>query len=53
MSSDGRVSMAGDDNKGGLTCSRSFGDFNLKPASSGKDVKAEDVITSQPEVAIY
>lgn len=30
--------------------SRSFGDFIFKPASSGKDVKAEDVISSVPEI---
>lgn len=30
--------------------SRSFGDFIFKPASSGTDVKAEDVITSIPEI---
>lgn len=36
---------------GGLSTSRSFGDFAFKLASSGQDVKAEDHIISKPEVA--
>lgn len=45
----GKVKMPDKEYESGT--SRSFGDFIYKPASSGKDIKAEDVITSVPEVA--
>lgn len=44
----GRVCI--DLNQGGLTTSRSFGDFDMKPSSSGEDIKRDDVVTSEPEI---
>lgn len=36
--------------KGFLATSRAFGDFSFKPASSGADIKMEDVVISVPEI---